>query len=127
MTVSLDIAKKLKEAGWEKETEKVWYYDTYGRDSVDGWNLLELQENWLEEFHEKGGKGLFPAPTAGELLRELPAFVEEPKFAQLSLLLEEGDWIASYQTIEVENEDLFDVAADTPEVALGKLWIAIKK
>ena len=60
--VSLETAKKLKEAGWDKETVFYWYE---GDLSGDGelWSVLEM-EDVNEDFAR------YPAPTASEI--ELP-------------------------------------------------------
>ena len=60
--VSLDLAKKLKEAGWNKKTEFIW-----ARGFVD-----------LSAFKFKyGGEEVLPAPLAEEILEELPKYIHE--------------------------------------------------
>ena len=62
--VSLDLAKKLKEAGWEKETEFIW-----ARGFVD------LSAFWFK--YE--GEEVYPAPLAEEITQELPDYITVEK------------------------------------------------
>jgi len=63
ITVSLEMAKKLKEAGWKKETELKWYINRLFPAHLRFRN--EVQREIDDTF-------LAYAPTAEEILRELP-------------------------------------------------------
>lgn len=65
ITVSLDTAKKLKEAGWQHETYFDWYFNGTGANRVV--RHPSPDELRTSEFHLE-----CPAPTAEEILRRLP-------------------------------------------------------
>ena len=73
--VSLEIAKQLKEAGWDKETRE--FYKTY-------YSLKEREVRWKLHNEEKWRKLIdyndlncrwYYAPMATELLGELPPYI----------------------------------------------------
>lgn len=85
ITVSLDMAKKLKEAGWP-QGEQIFYF-------TNAHNIAEYPEDGYEleigEFHLSGktflewapveklnGHLSFAAPTAEEILRRLPTRIK---------------------------------------------------
>lgn len=107
-TVSLEIAKKLKEAGWIMPTACVW---------AEG-SLLEGETHYLHKNWEPDwslSKGFYFAPTLGELIRELPNHhLRSPKF--LNGLFSVTNWATR-----------FVKQADTPEDACALAWIALKE
>lgn len=116
--VSLDIAKKLKEAGWKQiTTTKSFYWLVY----KDGRNSLEyLWPTWavadLKEY--------FYAPTSGELLEALPVERENRRGLLAPLILERGTvvggWFACYH-------DDIGVSSDEPADALALLLLELVK
>ncbi len=68
-TVSLEIAKQLKEAGWKKETEFWWYEYISAVDKENKLVLENIEPHWT--VNDKT-KTKYPAPLATEILEELP-------------------------------------------------------
>ena len=70
--VSLDLAKKLKEAGWEKVTTFQWGIDTTTSDVT----LIKINRLYPGEarIHKRIK---YPAPLAEEILEELPKYIHE--------------------------------------------------
>jgi len=72
ITVSLDLAKQLKEVGWEQQGTQFWWcvtvkpYVTFNPQGV-----FAPHEKRIGIIHG----GLFAAPTAEEILRRLPPSV----------------------------------------------------
>ena len=68
IVVSLDTAKKLKAAGWDKPTAFYW------SDLTGIGNLLDARYMGGKPFESD-----MPAPTAEEILRELPQYVKHTR------------------------------------------------
>jgi len=60
-TTSLEVSKRLKEAGYEGESQAAWYVEGYAP------FLVEKRGDYLYL-----SQSLIPAYTLGELIRELP-------------------------------------------------------
>lgn len=79
ITVSLDWAKKLREAGWPRLGSIFWWrcYTSKGMDS-ETWVLETIDRYWP---HADGRRYTYSeplaAPTAEEILRRLPKFITE--------------------------------------------------
>lgn len=74
ITVSLEWAKRLKEAGWPQEESLSWHW-TYR--ASGGYGGLKHGRFWRNKYLARGEahKDCYPAfaaPTAEEILRELP-------------------------------------------------------
>ena len=113
--VSLETAKKLKEAGWEGYNNKTLFW----------WSGMELEqfEDVFDEngkFFEEDWEYTFPAPTISELLFELSAFIEKSIFC-----LEFQKW-TSYME---ENEKGETIAFDgiTLQESLATMWLYLKQ
>lgn len=67
ITVDLDHAKQLKEAGWQEETVWQWQFDRKGSSTTTGrtWYL----RSWSYQVR---GKSFAAAPTMGEIITRLP-------------------------------------------------------
>ncbi|RLI48504.1 MAG: hypothetical protein DRP09_21410 [Candidatus Thorarchaeota archaeon] len=116
--VSLDLAKKLKEAGWEKKTEFIWT-----RGFVD-----------LSAFKFKyEGEEVLPAPLAEEITKELPDHITiekdgERKKYWLNIEVYKEGCRAGYRTDPVtlgEMPEWLYVSDVYPKLsdALAQLWL----
>lgn len=85
ITPSFETCKALKEAGFKQETE--FYYHE------DEWDNISLDHKALEDDHgEYCGRILriCAAPTAEEIMEELPATLGTPYY-RLTITLEDGN------------------------------------
>lgn len=107
ITVSLDTAKKLKEAGWEHETVSLWEYNP--------------QEHWGHEVElipygaTSSGSLLYPAPTASEIAGALP----------------DGGWVINRQFngggYYAKGAGTDGFTAPTMQDALALLWVKLQE
>jgi len=123
--VSLDLAKKLKEAGWEKKTEFIW-----ARGFVD-----------LSAFKFKyEGEEVLPAPLAEEILEELPKKIIDDKTYRLRIEKYDDhyavgycyDYLFSYQQgknaiVESVLRWLKLITDSNISNALARLWLWLKE
>lgn len=74
LVVSLEMAKRLKEAGW-KDGCYFWWRE--GGSAIDPMVVLCSQKNgtWIPGRPYMTSVKFFPAPTAEEILRRLPRFL----------------------------------------------------
>jgi len=113
--VSLDLAKKLKEAGWNKPKLHFWVKGEIGNPFVVDYELAKSFEI------------LAPAPLAEEILEELPKRITKPmvtywldiSFIKRSNIVKyiEYDWL--HILIDKEAPKLSD--------ALAQLWLWLKE
>ena len=96
-TCSLEVSRKIKEAGIEIKTEWFWYKGGY---SYNKWILVN--EKPITDVCE-----FFPAPTLGELIRELPEEYVITRYGEIWRCWEE--------------------IAPTPEDAVGLMLIKVKQ
>jgi len=132
MTVSLELAKKLKEAGWDTSVSYMWLQaknlDAMDLDS-DKWirtpvGMLNPRVNTA-----------YYAPSTDELLEVLPARVEDSYLCISKVLdwycayYEVSDYGAGTKTIYKEGDELvsLEFKAPTPSDALAKLWLKLKE
>ena len=111
--VSLEIAKQLKEAGWEKETE-FWWCD-FG---VDGFKLLPRR---MKPQPSMDRICSMEAPLATEILEELPREVSIKQYPENdSVRYQVGHNVdkMALQTFRYSN-NLCD--------ALGEMWLYLRK
>jgi hypothetical protein len=73
LTVTLDTAKRLKEAGWDKETYFWYAYDREHSESQSPYQLIHLKDFGYCYFEKSNS---YPAPTLRELLDEMPEILE---------------------------------------------------
>lgn len=98
ITVSLDMARLLKEAGWDQKTYFSWWIQKYGdyctEPHIERTSFSAVNFDWNQ--HSR-----IPAPTAEEILRELPNDIKiDGKMACLEILSDrdvynEG-WVCCY-------------------------------
>ena len=114
--VSLEIAKKLKEAGWKKETE-FWWHETMKVELVD--------KVWYKGVKEDVGGRFFPAPITDEILEELPYEIKiQDRFYWLCIEKEPDHYIVFYKD---ENKDISEFREDKSlPNALAKMWLYLK-
>lgn len=104
-TVSLEVAKRLKEAGVELKTEWWWRWTIQGKTEL----ILKNQYCTKEEIPEVS---YYPAPTLGELVRELPEGYR---------IYKETLWICD------SKNKLYWKRADTPEDAAALMLIELRR
>lgn len=125
--VSLEVAQKLKKAGWIKEDDmhggKYFYKDK----SSDNWEYLRCY--WcLEERSNVDEYDFLPAPQLHEILEELPAHIDlEECYSIYVLTLEKDDneWLISYDGHCDTDEEVF--YSKNPHDAAALLWIYLKE
>lgn len=77
LTVSLELAKKMKELWWNKDDQFTYfYYDWKTKVSMD-----DINERW-DDFDD-----YLCAPTAQEILDELPRYLMREEFSMRYILL----------------------------------------
>ncbi len=113
--VSLEMAKRLKEAGWQ-QNPYIFEWQIYNFGSKDHIDLVCYHS---EEFKMKGAKSsaykkieFYSAPTAEEILRKLPEIIEE---SRLNCIVVLKGWCVSYadplKAFSFEDESLANAAA----------------
>lgn len=117
LTVSLDLAKRMKDLGWEQVTEFNWY-------GMQGYEIL---------LHKTSDDRLYYdcfifAPTSDEILRELPYeidFKKEDEKAFLKIEKSGEDYSAKYVAFSfvLPNYDYHKTFSE----ALGLLWCYLKE
>lgn len=112
--VSLEVAKRMVEVGWKKNTQFGWV-EILGIGNISNTHLIYYKNESAEEIaKEVGGsvlanvvKGIYSAPLATEILEELPE-----KVIQFSECCKDP----------IDNIQYFSL----PD-ALGKLWIYLQE
>ncbi len=110
LVVTLETAKKLKEAGYPQDTEYGWIEET---------KKISLEDKRYKQFWDAA------APTAQELADELPL-----NALGISLLpgeMDERIWVASLLNMKSPIPQQHSGRADTLAEALAALWIALKE
>lgn len=114
--VSLEIAKQLKEAGWDKKTTFCW---------------LEIDDEWILDLYANDKyndvyTSIIPAPLATEILEELPDKITLNTRTHWLWIGKMKGYEMSYTThddgdmpIAVDDESLPD--------ALAKMWLYLKQ
>ena len=138
--VSLDLAKKLKEAGWKKETVYWWVKTQHGI-RLEAIRYIELYPNqsygiiWLDDAGKEEFMPLAPAPLAEEILEELP-FKILTKSGEFYLTVETGRnkyyYVGYKQAVRVydywwEDRWLHFLSAEIFTNALARLWLWLKE
>lgn len=134
------MAKKLKGAGWNKETMLVWVETKFFG------NLLRLQDlkRWGvyrdEEFENNEVLSAYPAPTLMEI--ELPSYlcnqiVREQYVVDANLIIRNFDnkWVVNYMVPVMDhigakyvNFDFFERIEGSTEIeARAKMWLYLQE
>jgi hypothetical protein len=136
ITVDLEHAKMLKEAGWP-QAETIWYWFDYVWS--DHKIVMKDHDYWSRcqnkaAYPERGDAFCdFAAPTAEEILRRLPQGFEDPD-CELKIdcmgddanSIAKREWFVSYEN---ENEDwIMKMMSDSCLAnAAASMWCYLKK
>lgn len=71
-TVSLELSKQLKEAGYPQEGEFVYLVDKWGLRDNAFWRLEDLSDSDINHFDASKDCNIFSSPTADEILEIIP-------------------------------------------------------
>ena len=108
-TVSLELSKQLKEAGYPQETEFCYYRN------ADEYHFLRNPfEGKMRPFPEK----TYASPTADEILEQLPEYVMVHR--------ENSGWYCEFKTVSGRKTDI-GFFGDTIADAAAKMWLYLKK
>ena len=115
--VSLEIARELKGAGWEKETE-FWWVITL----TSNWHISmgKPDEGWC--ILNKGN--YFAAPLATEILEELPYRIKGQYGLRIYKFTEYNCQVCYWDLDGNLKHDEFDKFLPN---ALAKMWLYLKK
>ena len=114
--VSLEIAKELKEAGWNKKTE-FSYCDTADKrfnENAERYWLYPKETVSARKYNSKGKDIQYPAPLATEILEELPKFMTITK-------LDDNNYSVLFLGTDIQFMDINLCNA------LAKMWLYLKK
>lgn len=123
ITVYLETAKKLKEAGWSQTKCEFYWIDLY----IDDKKLMckHCLEKPFGSYDE-----IAAAPTAEEILRELPKMLEiDNEWYHISIRSDstvKDHWYISYLTLEKEKEKCFQQGSNGLANAAAEMWIYLK-
>lgn len=132
ITVSLELAKELKNSGYPQESLFVW----------TNYNKLVLKKRIYECNYEPalhGGSPLTAAPTASELLEQLPSShtfqYEDRKYGwadwKLYKIEDAHDnllgWTINIGRGNYGEQILWEEEAETSANALAKMWLYLKE
>lgn len=130
--VSLEIAKKLKEAGWPQaiyqpinrfsHRNNTHFYVPFSGDA-EIWPLVR-REDWKEALKDNSIDGFIAAPTIAELLGALPKELKAKMTRRLMLISDGNGWEARYQGNRIASPS---ADAPNPADALAMLWMALKE
>jgi len=117
LTVTLEMAKKLKAAGFPQTAEFVW--SDFTGSTGDSKALLVRERT-------SGGNDIAAAPTAQELADQLPdgyfALRDREGYSNKA-----GDWLAWETENGVYDKDGNELRADTMAEALALLWLKLEE
>lgn len=115
ITVSLEKAKNLKEAGWMEPTEFVGHIEEV---NIDGDCDFIITHRGAKGVWRNKGESELWFPTAEEILRELPQIISD----KYMTIFKDGDsWLVEYNTIP-QSPDSFYKDADTLANAAASMY-----
>lgn len=119
--VSLEVAKKLKEAGWVQDGTE-YYYGQYSGDTVL-WVLRHYTDEKI--WKDNSSSTVLCAPTVADLLEALSA---KALFGELNWNYHGGTWGARF-TMELGKHVYLmpDERQKNPADALAIIWITLKE
>lgn len=116
--VSLEIAKKLKEAGWKKETFFILGKVEYGKPKKSYFELISRDNDEQRPIITEE----YPAPLATEILEELPYTFE--KYELLIKPINFNQWGIYYTDDDNKLKPcLYGTSELTLPNALAKMWL----
>lgn len=133
ITTSLAVSKKLKEAGWETPFTKHHLRNAECKrkhETVYYWNT-DANGSYLHTFPDCTQDAI-AAPTAEEVLRELPVYIERESITYSLCIVAVGKhWNVHYSSPnpEVKDDPNYPIAgihADTLANAAAEMWIYLK-
>ncbi len=118
--VSLEVAKRMVDAGWKKKTEFYHILIKIPYEEKSIWAIYPLEEQDFD--NEK-----YSAPLSDEILDELPECFESSLGISTFIIEKVGiSYLAGYRLLIPNKMPLFK-QADTLPNALGELWIIMQK
>lgn len=124
-TPSLETCKKLKEAGFDVKTERVWFQFDFGQPKEPFVLYSKEVEDHRTVLNE--GKILAPAPDMDELWQALPRKVgDETVGIYKHPDMPERTWLLYVDVEGFPNIDL-SMASEVPAEALAQLWLWVKE
>ncbi len=135
--VSLRVAKQLKENGWNKEANFVYFAQTEYQDNLHLKDRIGFYEDTLKLAHRDEVVGLgkalsngfeivYEAPIAEEILEELPNTINE---FDMTVIKGENEFLVGYYTYSNREPLEYKYAergTRLPDV-LALLWISLKQ
>lgn len=109
--VSLDMAKRIKEAGYPQDSEKYW---------VDG--CLIGADDFSFKVQYESIFELYAAPSSGELLQQLPYKIPGSISSYLRVHKCRDMWIVTYDDIPI-----YDAQYNSLTNACGEMLLWLKK
>lgn len=115
--ITLETAKKLKEAGWSKETNSVW-------EKQVGFSPIPIPANEMKNYDLGSVEYVYPCPSLEELLAEMP---ESLNVHTYWFFLEKfaGKYYALYRNVGFS--PLRELISDpNPSEAVALLWLKLQ-
>jgi len=132
LCVTLETARRLKAAGWEKETAFVWAYPRYQVEEETS-PLIYRSEDKNYYVHEVPMFPVLPAPTLGEIVRELIQSHGCDYFEMPVDIRPLGDYESAemlkctFHAVYCEGEADSAGEGTTPEEAAAEAYIALQE
>ena len=121
---SLEMSKKLAEAGWKKETE-FWWIDRQDNVKNARNKGFELCSEYDFAYYNRDAIK-YPAPLATDILEELPPAFKEDDY-QISMEMEnECFWCVMYTNVHTQTVD-YETKDKSFINALTQMWLYLKQ
>jgi hypothetical protein len=130
--VSLEVAQKLKEAGWDKETLFVWYFTKCVGEKDNNWKLLSSYYKYDGFVIQDRLDRIYSAPTSSEidLPPDTPCYkAVGGKYCCFQYDSEDGDtyWHELYEEKGLGEYSPEMFYADTEVEAKAEMWLYLKE
>lgn len=125
ITVSLEVAKELKKAGWDQD-KSIFYWDG----SVPPWEVcLDVDRSWSYSATEEDDGKCIAAPTAEEILRRLPRSIYDEGGEYVRICFPSGSHNEGIQYKHLGGLALCAALEDDDTLAnaAAKMWIYLKQ
>lgn len=127
---SLEMARKLQEAGIALETEKVHvkvYSEEYPGAVIifEGFDIRSAKDTFGKDInHGELGEDFYPAPSMAEAWRELPSSIEENGVTYTKTLKDFGViQVATYESLEGNHTELKQTTNPTDALCELLIWV----